>query len=90
MRTKKRTEIAIETERVVVIRRRRSLVQAWCQLCGRQVVMVTVDEAARIAFVSERTIYRWVENEKLHFAETADGGLLICLNSIPPGAAAYE
>lgn len=84
MKTKKRTEITIETERVVVIRRRRSSVRAWCQSCGGEVVMVTVDEAARIACVSSRTIYRWVEDEKLHFIETADGGLLICHESIPP------
>jgi len=46
--------------------------------------MVTVDEAAQLACVSVRTLYRWVENEKLHFTEIADGELLICLNSIPP------
>jgi hypothetical protein len=40
--------------------------------------MVTLDEAARAACVSARTIYRWVEDEKLHFIETAVGGLLIC------------
>lgn len=82
MSTKKRTEITIETERVVVLSRRRQLVKAWCQACGRQVVMVTVDEAARFAYVSARTIYRWVEDEKLHFTETSDGGLLVCYESI--------
>jgi len=85
VRTKKRTEITIETERVVVIRRRRRVsARAWCQSCGGQVLMVTVDEAAQLACVSVRTLYRWVENEKLHFTEIADGELLICLNSIPP------
>ena len=84
VRTKKRTEITIETERVIVIRRRRLPVHAWCQPCGGQVVMVTVDEAARAACVSARTVYRWVEDEKLHFIETAEGGLLICQASIPP------
>jgi hypothetical protein len=46
--------------------------------------MVTIDEAARLACVSSRAIYRWVEDEKLHFIETAEGGLLICQASIPP------
>ena len=76
--------ITIETERVIVIRRRRLPVQAWCQSCGGQVVMATVDEAARAACVSARTIYGWIEGEKLHFIETAEGGLLICQASIPP------
>ena len=44
--------------------------------------MVTVDEAARAARVSARTLYRWVEGEKLHFVETAEGGLLICYESL--------
>jgi hypothetical protein len=81
---KKRTEITIETERVIVIRRHRPPVRAWCQSCGRQAVMVTVDEAARFACVSVRTLCGWVENGKLHFIDTADGGLLICQASIPP------
>jgi predicted site-specific integrase-resolvase len=46
--------------------------------------MVTLDQAARIARVSSRTIYRWVEAEKVHFIESAEGTLLVCLNSIPP------
>ena len=83
--TKKRTEITIETERVIVIRHRRLPVRAWCQSCGEQVVMVTVDEAARAARVSARTLYRWVEAEKLHFVETAEGGLLICYESLSAG-----
>ena len=84
MNTKKRTKITIETERVIVLNRRSLSVRAWCQSCGKQVVMVTVDEAARAACVSARTLYRWVEAEKLHFMETAEGGLLICYTSIPP------
>ena len=44
--------------------------------------MGTPDEAAILAHVSSRTIYRWVEAETIHFAETPDGLLLICLNSL--------
>jgi len=84
LRTKKRTKITIETERLVVISQRKLSARAWCKSCGRQVVMVTVDEAARLARVSSRTVYRWVEDDLLHFAETADGRLLICRASIPP------
>jgi hypothetical protein len=42
--------------------------------------MVKVDEAATIARVSSRTMYRWVESDKVHFAETPEGLLVICLN----------
>ena len=79
----KRTEITIETERVLTIRKCKSLVPAWCSTCAKQVPMVKVDEAASIARVSSRTIYHWAETEKVHFTETTEGLLLICLNSLP-------
>jgi hypothetical protein len=82
MKTKRRTEITIETERVVVSRRKLSVL-AWCQICCRRVHMVATDEAAAIACVSTRTIFRWVETEKLHFKETSEGLLLICRESLP-------
>jgi len=44
--------------------------------------MVTPDEAAALSRVSSLTIYRWLEAEKLHFIETSDGLLLICINSL--------
>jgi excisionase family DNA binding protein len=46
--------------------------------------MVTVDDAATIAGVSARTIYRWTDAEKLHFTETSEGRLLICRESLMP------
>ncbi|HEX5733301.1 MAG TPA: helix-turn-helix domain-containing protein [Blastocatellia bacterium] len=81
---KKRTEITIETDRIVVISRRRLSARAWCKSCGRQVSMVTADEAARLAPVTSRTIYAWVEAGRLHSMKMSDGRLLICLESIPP------
>ena len=82
MMRKRRTEITIETERVLIVRRQIAI-RAWCRSCDRQVAMVTVDEAARMAGVSSRTIYRWVEADRLHFTETTDGRLLICADSFP-------
>lgn len=43
--------------------------------------MVTPEEAAVLACVSPRTIYRGVEAGRIHFMETPEGLLLICLNS---------
>lgn len=80
---KKRTEITIETNRIVVISRRGLSARAWCSACGARVSMVTADEAARLARVSSRTVYAWVEAGRLHFMEISDGRLLICLDSIP-------
>jgi hypothetical protein len=79
---KKRTEITIETDRLVLISERRSKQVAWCEACAREVEMVSVDEAAALAGTSSRMIYRQVEAQTLHFMETPEGRLLICLNSL--------
>jgi len=82
VRTTKRTEITIETDRIVVLSRRKVSVVSWCHECTQMTKMVTVDEAAAIAGVTSRTMYRWVDAEKLHFSETAEGVLIICFNSL--------
>jgi hypothetical protein len=82
-KTNKRIEITVETERVLIVRRGQGFVRGWCEACAAQVKMASAGEAASVAGVSQRTIYRWVETEKLHFSETPEGWLLICLNSLP-------
>ena len=79
---KRRSEITIESDRILVVSRRRVSVVARCQTCGEPVKMVTPDEAARMAGVSSRTIYRRIEAERVHFLETAEGLLLVCINSL--------
>ena len=44
--------------------------------------MVTPEEAALLAGLAARTIYRRVEGGSVHFTESADGTLLICADSI--------
>ena len=46
MKNKSRTEITVETERVLIIKRRKGSVLAWCPTCAGRVLMVKVDEAA--------------------------------------------
>lgn len=79
---KRKTEITVETERLLLIRRRRPWVRAWCDGCAKHANMITAAEAAAAARVSSRTVYRWVEAEKVHFTETLEGLLLICFNSL--------
>jgi hypothetical protein len=49
--------------------------------------MIAPEHAARIAGVSTRKIYAWVEAGKLHFAESPDQSLLICLESLSAATA---
>jgi len=44
--------------------------------------MVTADEAANLAGVTTRTVYRRIEQGKVHFMETAEGRVLVCVNSL--------
>jgi hypothetical protein len=78
---RKRTEITIETERLLFISSPRK-VTGWCGGCGAQAEMVPVDEAAILRHVDSRTVFHWVEAERVHSSETANGLLLICLNSL--------
>lgn len=78
---KRRVEILIETERLLVARGGRSTILR-CEECATEVRMLTVDEAAILAGESARTIYAWTEAGRVHFLETAEGRLLICLNSL--------
>jgi len=81
MKKMKRTEITIETHRVLVIRRPKSAFLAWCTACTEQSQMITPVEAAVLARVAHARFYRWIETEKLHFTETPDGLLHVCLNA---------
>lgn len=81
MRIRRRREVNIETHQVLVVRRSGRGVETWCEECGEQVRMVTLEEAMALTGASSREIHRRVEAGEIHFRETAEGRLLICLNS---------
>ncbi len=76
-----RTRITIQTERLLVMSSSKSL-YSLCSACGDEVRMVTIDQAATLARLSSREIYREVEAGMLHFMETTEGSVLICFNSL--------
>jgi hypothetical protein len=80
---KKRTEILIEIDEIILVNpSRNDSVQAWCPGCSAIVTLVLPERAAAIAGVAVRTINRWVEAENVHFVETGNGLLLLCVNSL--------
>ena len=82
MKTRSKTEFIVETHRILTIKRGSRYRLAWCEECGEQARMVTADEAAILARVNSRAIYQLIEERELHFVETPDGMVLICLNSL--------
>jgi hypothetical protein len=55
---------------------------AFCSRCAAETIWLTGNEAAHLADMSERRIFRLIENEKVHFQETKEGALLICSKSL--------
>ena len=76
---KARTEITVETDRWVIVKRHRRT--AWCSTCSHRVEMLNVDDAAILAQVNSRTVFQWAESGTVHSSETPEGLLLICPHS---------
>lgn len=82
MKTRSKTEIIVETHRILTIKTGSRCRLTWCEECGEQARMVTADEAAILASVSPRAIYKLIEMRGLHFIELPNRLVLICLNSL--------
>ena len=80
--TRRRVEIMLERERLLVVERREVSITDWCVACGLRVRMVMPDEAARLTGATSRGVYRLVETGQLHFFEEPNVGLLICFESL--------
>lgn len=87
---KKRTEITVETERIVVLEgigQRAGGATLWCEKCRAESRLIAPDAAAALLGVNPQAILRWAEAAGLHFAAGADGPPLLCLGSLPQGGA---
>ena len=82
MKTKTKTEITVETHRILRIRRSSRHRFAWCDRCCQQARMVTADEAAMLVQVGSRAIYQLIEAGAIHFVEMPDRVVFVCLNSL--------
>lgn len=78
---RKRTQITIETSRVLIVRRMRSS-RTWCPESAREVDMVGIDEATALTGMTQPAFRECVETGKWHFSESSDGAPLICLDSL--------
>ena len=81
MKKERRTQITLQTERSISIKSSRALT-ALCEQCGREVQMFTPGQAALVSGLSSREVYRRVEAGEVHFTETVEGLLLVCLDSL--------
>ena len=77
-----RREINIERERSITIRLIKPQSLSFCAGCQADAPFISVDEAAVARRTTSRHIFHLIEANHLHFAETADGLLLVCLASL--------
>lgn len=82
MKITRKREIISERERRVVVKFKDESRQGFCVDCQTLTSFVTVDEAAALRDTTARKIFRLVEAGKVHFEETADGRLFVCLPSL--------
>ena len=84
MAKRRRTEKTVEIHEVYVIRQTSGPLPALCAEClTGDALMVAPEQAAVIAAVPVRTIYRWVEAELIHYKEATDGSIIVCVKSLP-------
>jgi hypothetical protein len=83
---RRRIEIISSTTQTLIIRNSALPFIARCAECTTTIPMVTPEQAAIVARVNPRVIYRWVETGTVHFVENSEGVLLICPSSLPVNA----
>lgn len=76
----KKTEITVETDRVLIIRRKR-VTRVWCEACAAVVDAVSLEEVASITG-SPAVLGPDTPNPAWHLCEAADGSPRICLESV--------
>lgn len=80
-------EILIEKRRRVVVRRRGRALEDWCIQCARVVNWLTPEEAVILTGIGSRLLYQMVEAGQIHFTESGEGLLRVCLPSLAPDIA---
>ena len=83
MKTIRRLAITVEKRERLSIKRSDSAFPVWCSQCAGQ--LITADEAVAVAGLSSRAIHRRAEAGDVHFVESRDGLLLVCLSSLLAG-----
>lgn len=77
----RRTQIEIETHEVKIIRLHTKPVLARCNCCRGIITALTPRQTAEILEISEKAVFRLIEAERVHSANSKRGFTLICANS---------
>jgi hypothetical protein len=76
----KRTEITVQTDRILILRRRRSR-RLWCEKCGREVDVVSFDGWGSLAGSPHPMLATGTLPDRWHICFN-DGEQWVCLESL--------
>jgi hypothetical protein len=79
--TQKTTQVTVETDRFLVIRRRLTK-RGWCRDCACEVDMIELAEVQALTNKSQLDLRDGSLSQSWHFSENADGTPLVCLESL--------
>jgi hypothetical protein len=82
--TRRKTTIVvtIEQRQRMTVRRGHRSIDGWCDECSAEALLLSPDEAAAVLQTNAREIFRQVEAGTVHFVESIDGSLRVCVNSL--------
>lgn len=79
----RKNEKKVEIHEFYVFRSTSGSLPALCSECASgDAIMIAPEQAAALAQVPLRSIYRGVETGMVHFKEGADSSLVVCLKSL--------
>jgi hypothetical protein len=79
----RRTEKTVEIHEFYAIRTTSGALPALCADCSQgDAVMLTPEQAAALAQVPTRMIYRLVETGSIHYSEAPGGAIIVCVRSL--------
>jgi hypothetical protein len=81
-RIHRRVEITYEREVVSVHHQPAASFIGPCINCGHEVLKITAELAAATCAATPREIYRWLDEQKLHFEESPTGQVFVCSESL--------
>ena len=83
MKKTRRTEKTVEIHEFYAIRTASGSLPALCADCPTpDAIMLPPDHAALLSHVPTRMIYRLVETGSIHYRETPNGSLVVCVKSL--------
>jgi Helix-turn-helix domain len=82
MGLRRRVEITIQRRELILSVGGKPPQPELCPSCHCEVNMLPVEAAAKAFGISPRTLYRWIEQDRVHYRELNDGTILVCEKSL--------